>query len=218
MQSPGTHPSAHHRLRCSGRTVLLLGALLLGQPAGAVFTYLPFTSPRFIQLQVGSTGVTVNTVNFTVNGASTSPSPVQVTGVPDSTTPATSPSGGVLVRMRGQWNSGTETLRLSVNSAVGLACLPGTGCGSTVIPFTHISWISHGTDASHPGFDIQSGAFNGSATQNLASFTCCGTGTNLSSGSGTVQMSNTLVFRYSNDTLYPAGTYRGTVTFTATLL
>ena len=36
--------------------------------------------------------------------------------------------------------------------------------------------------------------------------------------SGSRQMSNTLNFTYANSTVYPAGTYRGNVRFTATML
>ncbi len=187
--------------------MLVAGLLACGQ-AGAVFTFLPYATPRFIQLQVGATGGTINNVTFNVTGANTSPSPLPVQGIPDAATPATTPTGGVRVRMRGQWNSGNQILSLTVNSAAGLACVGATGCGSTVIPFNTISWVAH-EKLNFTTFDIQNGSFNGSATQTLANFSCC--------GSGSVEMANTLVFTYNNATLYPAGQYTGRVVFTASI-
>jgi hypothetical protein len=143
-------------------------------------------------------------VHFDVVGASTSPTPLPVLGVHDG-----SPSGGVRVRMLGQWNSGTQVLKLTVNSAAGLACRGGSGCGSTVIPFSTIGWAAH-EKSSYATVDIQNGRFSGSATQTLAHFYCCGI--------GTVEMANTLVFTYDNATLYPAGRYEGRVVFTASML
>lgn len=187
--------------------VLVAGLLACGQ-AGAVFTFLPYATPRFIQLQVGAAGGTINNVTFNVTGANISPSPLPVQGIPDAATPATNPTGGVRVRMRGQWNSGNQILSLTVNSAAGLACVGATGCGSTVIPFNTISWVAH-EKLNFTTFDIQNGSFNGSATQTLANFSCC--------VSGSVEMANTLVFTYNNATLYPAGQYRGRVVFTASI-
>ena len=190
------------------RVGVLVAGLLATSQAGAVFTFLPFASPRFIQLQVGATGGTINNVTFNVTGANTSPSPLPVQGVPDAGTPATTPTGGVRVRMRGQWASGNQILTLSVNSAAGLACVGATGCGSTVIPFNTVSWVAH-EKSNFTTFDIQNGSFNGSATQTLSNFSCC--------SGGTVEMANTLVFTYNNATLYPAGQYTGRVVFTASI-
>jgi hypothetical protein len=198
------HRATHRRWRVG----VLVASLLACSQAGAVFTFLPYANPRFIQLQVGSAGAAINNVTFNVTGANTSPSPLPVQGVPDVGTPATTPTGGVRVRMRGQWASGNQTLTLSVNSAAGLACVGATGCGSTVIPFNTISWVAH-EKSNFTTFDIQSGSFNGSATQTLSAFSCCGT--------GSVEMANTLVFTYTNATLYPAGQYRGRVVFTASI-
>lgn len=186
-------------------------ALLWPTTAGAVFTFFGFGTPRSITLQVGAAGATINQVTFNVTGAAVSPSPVPVVGVPDDATPTTSPAGGVRVRMRGVWPSGTATLQLTVDSSAMLACVGGTGCGATSIPFSTISWTAFETDVTSPTADIQSGAFNGSAAQTLATFSCC-------AGTGTVEMANTLVFSYANSTLFPAGQYRGRVVFTATLI
>lgn len=197
--------------RVRGALTLLCLALACG-PASAVLVFFDLASPRFIQLQVGAPGGTVNTVGFNVTGANTSPSPQPVRGVPDALNPSTTINGGVRVRLRGQWASGNQTLRLLVNSAAGMACVAGTGCGSTVIPFSTISWVSHELESGpgYAGWDIQSGSFNGSTAQQLVGMTCCFT-------NKAVEVANTLVFTYSNATLYPAGRYRGTVTFTAVI-
>lgn len=208
------HPVPTRRWRAG----VLLASLLASHPAGAVFTFFPFDNPRRIQLQVGATGATINNVTFNVTGVNTSPSPSPVTGVPDALTPPTSPPGGVRVRLLGRWPSGTNTtgqvpVRLSVNSAAGLSCVAGTGCGSTVIPFTAISWTAH-EKASFQTSDIQDGSFSGGADQPLADFLCCA----VFGGSENFEMANTLVFSYNNTTLYPAGQYQGRVVFTASFL
>lgn len=198
---------------CRVRVALALLCLSLAcGPATAVLVFFDLASPRFIQLQVGASGGTVNTVGFNVTGAHTSPSPQPVQGEPDALTPATGVPGGVRVRLRGQWATGNQTLRLLVNSAAGMACVAGTGCGSTVIPFTTVGWVSHGLESTpgYAGWDIQSGRFDGSTAQQLVGMTCCFT-------NKAVEVANTLVFTYDNATLYPAGRYRGTVTFTAVI-
>ena len=188
----------------------MVAGLMAAGPASAVFTFIPLERPRTITLQVGSTGGTVNNVTFNVNGNNTSPSPQPVVGVPSAGTPATHPSGGVRIRKRASWPNGNAALRLTVDSAAGLSCVGGSGCGVTVIPFNTISWVAY-EKSNFTAFDIQNAAFSGSASQTLASFTCCG-------GRNGVEMANTLVFTYNNAVLYPAGQYTGRVTYTATLL
>lgn len=193
------------------RVGVLAAGLLACSQAGAVFTFFPFTNPRLIQLQVGATGATINNVTFSVTGASTSPTPLPVGGIPDASTPSTTPPGGVRIRMLGRWNSGTQRVQLTVDSAAGLACVGSTGCGSTVIPFNSIGWVAH-EKSNFTGFDIQNGTFIGSATQSLVDFVCCS-----QFSAQNFQMANTLVFTYNNTTLYPAGSYRGRVVFTASI-
>lgn len=197
----------HHAPHRRWRVGVVVASVLACSQAGAVFTFLPYANPRFIQLQVGSAGATINNVTFNVMGSNTSPNPFPVQGIPSVGTPATAPAGGVRVRMRGQWNSGNQRLTLSVDSAAGLACVGATGCGSTVIPFNTISWVAH-EKVNFTAFDIQNGSFNGSATQQLANFTVSG---------ASIEMANTLIFTYNNATLYPAGSYLGRVVFTASI-
>jgi hypothetical protein len=171
---------------------LLCAALLGAIPAAhAVFTFISFATPRTITLQVGAAGATINNVVFDVIGANVSPTPTPVTGVPDASTPATSPAGGVRIRLSAQWPSGNSNVRLTVSSPAGLACVG----------------VSYEHDVTYPTVDIQNGSFGGTANQALAAFSCC--------GGGSVQMANTLVFQYNNATLYPAGSYQGRVTYTA---
>jgi hypothetical protein len=210
LRAPKPRPGA--RLSRVRGALTLLGLALACGPASAVLTFFDLASPRFIQLQVGASGGTVNTVGFRVTGAHTSPTPQAVPGVPDALAPATTPSGGVRVRLRGQWASGNQTLRLLVDSAAGMACVAGSGCGSTVIPFTTVRWVSHERESApgYAGWDIQSGGFDGGTAQQLVGMICCFT-------NRSVEVANTLVFSYGNTTLYPAGRYRGTVTFTAVI-
>lgn len=203
-------------MRAWGRSCWMLGlGLMLVGEAQAVFTFGSLTTRRIITMQVGSSlPGTINNVTFDVNNSLVSPSPTAVTGVPGTTagTPATSPANGVLVSMTAQIPSvsaaGWTRVLLTVDSAAGLVCTGGSGCGSTIIPFSSVSWVSHNQDTTYPGLDIQNGAFNGSASQTLTSFYVTG---------ASVTMQNVLVFQYANSTLYPAGQYSGRVTFTASM-
>lgn len=190
---------------------LLLSACLVEQ-AFAVLTLTPLvTTPRQITLQVGSSQFgTVNSVTFNVNGDKVSPNNTPIVGSPSVTagTAAANPANGILIRLTseipksltGVW----QNLKLTVNSSVGLTCVSGSGCGSTVIPFNTISWVSY----NRGGYDIDDGTFDGGATQLLFWVGSLNAG---------LKLENTLVFTYANDTLYPAGQYTGRVTYTASL-
>lgn len=192
--------------------VALGAALAAGflHDAHAVFTFTAFGSPRRIIMQVGSANTTVNNVTFNVTNATLFLNPTPVTGVPGNGTPATTPANGTEIRVttRIPTNTGGRQVILSVNSSAGLTCVGGSGCGTTVIPFSTIRWTSYNKDTAFPGFDIQDGAFNGSATQQLTNFSVTG---------GSVTMSNVLIFEYDNATLYPFGQYTGRVTYTASM-
>lgn len=192
---------------------LLLVSFLLASDASAVFVWGDLTTRRIITMQVGSSLFdTINTVTFDVTGNNVRPNPLPVTGVPDnppSTAPVT-PSNGVKVSVNAQIplvsaNSYTR-VTLTVDSSTGLTCT--SGCGSTIIPFSTISWTSYNKDTTYPGLDIQDGVFTGSASQTLAAFQITG---------GSITMTNVLVFQYANATLYPAGQYSGRVTYTASM-
>ena len=190
---------------------LFLSACLFEQ-AFAVLTLTPMvTTPRRLTLQVGSSQFgTVNSVVFNVTTDKVSPNNTPIEGVPSATagTATASPANGVLIRltseipitMAGTW----QNVKLTVDSPVGLSCITGTGCGSTIIPFNAISWISHNRGS----YDIADGVFSGGSTQTLFWVGSMNAG---------LKMENTLVFTYANSTLYPAGQYTGRVTYTATL-
>ena len=189
---------------------------VLPAPAHAVLTNVEVGSaPRSITLQVGSPGGTIDNVVFDVTGANVSPTPVPVTN------PATV---GFSITANRVTSTGT-TVTLTAYSSTGLPCVAGTGCGTTVIPFNKIRWTS--LNPSNTGLDIQDGIFDGSAGQPLASYPNnvrrCTLGAFLCFIFGNPQtdfdtnLQNNLRFTYDNDMLYPAGQYRGRVTFTATM-
>ena len=189
-------PRVGFALRVMG---VLLTASLHAADAGAVFINFDLNSPLQLRLRVGSTGNTVDTVSFpAISGANISPAPSAVTyaSLVD-----------VEVSLQRPAINFPNNVVLTVNSTVGMACVAGSGCGSTIIPFTDVCWVS--TNKVAGGGDIQDGCFTGSATQPLASF-----GWVLFSSR---RMYNTLRFTYANARVYPAGQYRGTVTYTATV-
>jgi hypothetical protein len=191
-----------------------MSMLALSSPAEAVITFtstINFTT-RDVTLRVGSAG-TIDTVTFNVLNGNVAPNPTAIIGVPSG--PTTSPAGGTEVNIQADvpWLSAVN-VRLNVDSSATLACVGGSGCGSTAIPFTTISWTSANlATGANAGQDIQSGSFNGSANQTLSTIPV----STAILGSNVV-MSNVLTFSYSNTTLYPAGQYRGRVVFTASVL
>lgn len=193
-----------------------------GLPAHAVITTVTDTGSNYsLYLRVGSE-VGVDTVTFDVTGNNVGLTPTAVVGTPaidvwvTPLRPATS-------------SSTARPVTLRVSSPAFLACQSG-GCGSTQIPFGKISWAASANSGPTSG-DIQSTSspFTGGANQLIASF-------NANAGSycpvwppvlcsifgGYVYETNTLqatrmTFSYANDVIYPAGTYRGTVRFTASM-
>lgn len=188
-------PRVGFALRVMG---VLLTASLHAADAGAVFINFDLNNPLRLTLRVGST-TGVDVVNFgAISGANISPAPSAVTYAP---------LVDVEVSLQRPAITFPNDVVLTVNSSAGMACVAGSGCGSTVIPFTDVCWVS--TNKVAGGGDIQDGCFTGSATQALASF-----GWVLFSSR---RMYNTLRFTYANSRVYPAGQYRGTVTYTATV-
>lgn len=196
--------------------------LFCAHEASAVFTISAYVPVRQITLRVGSAGTTVNDVTFNVTG--TNVNPTAVTGIPGGSTPATSPIGGTEITLTaGLVNQGQQRVSLTVDSSAGMACVGGTGCGTTIIPFTAVSWVSYNHDI-YPNLDIQNGAFTGASNQELVNFSAGngnngngnGNGNERISG-GSITMSNVLVFQYDNTTIYPSGQYRGRVIYTATM-
>lgn len=169
-----------------------------------------------ITLRVGSTGTTIDEVSFDVSNASVAPTQGTITGAG---------FGPVTITMTANQRSTTvpqvTTATLTVSSATGLTCSTSSSCNSTVIPFSTISWTASNpqTTGSNAFKDIQSGSFNGSSGQQLAQFSLPSTLDIILQGrtSATTTMTNTLTFQYANTTVYPSGTYKGRVTFTASM-
>lgn len=193
---------------------LVLLACGISVPANAVITTVSDTGSTYaLSLQVGS-AAGVDTVQFNVTGNNVGLTPTPVTGSPAidiSVTP-----------MRPVSTSSTaRPVTLRVDSSTGLSCQSGS-CGATIIPFSKISWTASNNTGTG---DIQSGQFTGATNQQLASFnanaTFCSSPFIIFCFGWTYQ-SNTLnatrlTFSYANDTIYPAGTYQGTVYFTASM-
>lgn len=178
-------------------------------PAGAVFTFGPLAAYRQLTLRVGSTGSTVDTVVFDISGASVWPSPAPVQGVPNG--PSTSPAGGVEIFMDVQLATVglTSYANLYIDSSAGLRCVAGSGCGTTTIPFSNVSWMSYNRDTTYPGSDVSPDSFDDSSSQQIIG---------VSAFNQSATMSNVLTFSYANSFLYPAGRYSGRVVYTAVIL
>ncbi|QNK69937.1 hypothetical protein [Variovorax sp. PAMC26660] len=207
-----------------GAAVAGAAALVLAgaaAPARAVITIVTDTGSSYgLVLRVGSAGTTVDTVAFSVTGANAGLTPTPVTGTPSITVWVTP------VRPIAN-NTTARPVTLRVDSSSGLLC-QWVGCGSIAIPFSKVSWTATGNDNAASG-DIQSGSFDTTANQTIASYnanaTFCtgllGLPCVLGIGTWTYQSrqlsSTTLQFKYANDTVYPGGTYMGTVRFTASM-
>ncbi|MDN6884122.1 hypothetical protein QMO14_10995 [Variovorax sp. CAN2819] len=197
---------------------LAAAAVLAAMPARAVITTVTDTGSTYgLTLRVGSAGATVDTVAFSVTGANAGLTPTAVTG-----TPAISVW---VMPVRPVANTTVaRPVTLRVDSSTGLSCQSG-GCGTTVIPFSKVSWVATNNSSAASG-DIQSGRFDGTATQSIASYNanatfCTGLLCLLGIGTWTYLSNNItatqLQFSYDNNVIYPGGNYKGTVRFTASM-
>jgi hypothetical protein len=200
---------------------LAAAAMLAAMPARAVITTVTDTGSTYgLTLRVGSAGATVDTVAFSVTGANAGLTPTAVTGTPtiDVWVMPVRPVANTTV---------ARPVTLRVDSSAGLSCQSG-GCGTTIIPFSKVSWVATNNSSAASG-DIQSGRFDGTATQSIASYNanatfCVGPlGLPCVLGIGTwTYLSNNITatrlqFSYDNDAIYPGGNYKGTVRFTASM-
>lgn len=217
MNASTPRHSRRQRATVTRALAAIIAAGFMTTHADAVLVIANVNGPRSVTMRVGSANATINTVTFDVLNANVSPTPTPVTGVPGNGTPPTAPANGTEVQVIAQVpNNAVRTLRLSVNSAAGLNCIAGTGCGTTLIPFTSVSWTSYNKEVGAlAGQDIQDGVFSGGADQELARGVVDTTGP----GSGArITMTNVLIFRYANATIYPSGRYTGRVVYTVTNL
>lgn len=197
--------------------VLCAVAVLQVRPAAATVTL--FTTGLLSQavpavsltLQIGSADGQVNQVLFDATGAAATQAGADVVGIPSGGAPVTSPAGGVDLRMRavGRGMAG-QSVRVTADASGGMVCVSG-GCGATVIPFSEVRWDAvRNESGAYAGLDVASGQFTGSPAQVLLDVTIPP-----AAQADSIEVSNVLVFRWRSSQLYPAGTYRGRVTFTA---
>jgi hypothetical protein len=190
--------------------MLCLAALFGAASAHAVITVVTgYTGTRTLTMRIGTpTAGVIDTVTFNVGGTPAGNSLATAPSVNGNGVAITAAGGGVVIQTFFQTPAATspDTLNVSVTAPVALTCISG-GCGATTIPFSSISWTIAATSA----LDFRVGTFvNGGA------FAIEGPGT--LNGAGTVDITNTLNFVYANTTAFPAGTYSGTVIYTASLL
>lgn len=196
-----------------------LAGLLTATQAGAVITIVSDTGAVYgITLRVGAvTGV--DTVAFAVSGNNAGLTPAAVTGTPaiDVWVQPVRPVALLSVGL-------PRPVTLRVDSSLGMTCNAGA-CGSTVIPFTKVSWTASNNSAAGTGDILGSGTFDGTTTQAITS---PGTGFDANATTCTLIVivctsqsrnitATRMTFSYANDTVYPAGVYKGTVRFTASM-
>lgn len=93
------------------------------------------------------------------------------------------------------------------DSSVGMICVTLSSCGTTTIPFTHIRWNAQDNDTLNSVLQ-----YDGSTNQVFqiqSDSDASNSGTNN-------RHRNRYQFIYINNVVYPAGTYRGTVTASGT--
>ena len=142
--------------------------------------------PRFLYLQVGSTGTTVDTVTFDLSGVAS------IADVDTQIGNGTAVDGDITVGVRLVSNAGDVDLE-AVGSGTGLTN------GTETIPWSQITGTAATGGAS--GLDVP--------VVGAAAVTIPAT-------NGVVNRSDTWSFDYENDLLVGGGTYTGTVTYTAT--
>lgn len=227
LRTPPQPRSRRGRRGCPA-AVLLLAVLpgLVHPPAAraVIITVADTGSANAISLRVGS-AVGTDTVNFNVAGNNVGLTPTAVAGTPAIDVWVT-PVRAVVN------NTTARPVTLSVDSSAGLSCQSST-CGTTVIPFTKIRWVaSNNSNAASGDIQSTSAPFTGGTSQQIATFNananvCILLLSGLPCLFGTIGTSWTyqsrnlsatrLQFSYVNDVVYPAGNYRGTVRFTASM-
>ena len=201
---------------CMAASWLLAGWFCAPAQAVVTFSYPLFGSTRAIQLQVGS-AAGIDTVVFNVGNATTGNSLAYAAPVSGNLSSISPVSGGVAFRMVMQvpWLTvGQQSMTTTVTSPASLNCTGGN-CATYSIPFSTISWtVSPTPSGVNATSDLQGGIFpNGGGTQTVQSM---GVSSGVLTGT-TADVSATMNFSYSNTTAYPAGTYTGTVTYTASM-
>lgn len=177
-----------------------------------------YTGVRTVTMRVGTpTAGVIDVVQFNPANTPTGNSLAYAASVNGNGVPILASSGGVTIEitLRQPVSLGTRNFSTTVTSPASLTCVSG-GCGTTTIPFSTISWTST-TVVGAPNylFDIQNGTFAPGTTQTLSTYAPGTTG--ITGGSSAV-WNNTMTFSYTSSIPYPAGNYKGRVTYTATFL
>lgn len=205
-------PECSHSMRLRVALAFVLWCSV-SEPALAVITTTLFylSSTRSLSLQVGKpTGV--DNVRFDVGGvvgnSQAYAAPVSGSGLPMF---PSNQSGGILFRVFMQLPLDAVLTRQQVITTVSnpayLVCIEAN-CAGYAIPFQSIAWTV--APASTFSGDIQDGTFvSGGGTHTLINYSAA--------FGSTVEFKSTLNFSYANTTIYPAGTYTGTVTYTTSL-
>ncbi len=91
----------------------------------------------------------------------------------------------------------------SYDSSAGMTCITPASCGTTNISFTHIAWDARDNDTLNSVLQ-----YDGSANQVFQTQA----DSNPANNATDTRHRNFYRYRYINNVIYPAGTYRGTVT------
>ncbi len=170
-----------------------------GTTAATAHVDFSVTVPKFLSLQVGTSGATVDSITFTETAAQVGTN-AAVAGVGGDLT-----AGKVTVSAAGNSLAGAATLSYSTTTAAGAALAAlSDGAGHTM-PWTTISVASTGAAAiAHPAT-----LADGSAAAVTVSNTLGGTGAFSTAGTWTYSWAD-------GGTVYPAATYQGRVAYSLT--
>jgi hypothetical protein len=182
--------------------ILIVASFLLVFQSEAVVTDLGniAQSQHQIRIRIGADQSGVDTVNFgTIMGERVGNGQA-----------VNAQTAGVSLSVQAWTLGDTErVVTVTADSSAGMNCVTPASCGNITIPFDTVSWSVGGTQKSGGdgvnGAGLRSGTFSTSAVQPIARF------------SSDTRLQSTLFFRYANATVYPAGTYSGRVTFTASM-
>lgn len=160
-------------------------------------------APVQIRLRVGATAATITQTTVTVAGGNVGNSAVQLM-----TANAAARAGSACAANHVFFNAearaappGSRTATLTANSTAGMACVTAATCGADNVPFTQVDWINTAPGAYAPA-TIPVGTFSGGAAQVILVF------------ANSNQSQDCLRFRYLNQNVVRAGTYRGDVIYT----
>lgn len=176
---------------------LASAAMFLAEGPAHALTFVIGNFPTQIYLRVGRTGATDSLVTFTVTPANAGSGPINGTAPANAGARSAAqtpnfpdcPANNVRIVARARANpANSRTATLSVSSTGTLSA------GVPSIPLTKIDWLSDSPE-------IPAGVFSGIAGQALTSF------------QNSREVGACLQFRFLNDTVYPPGTYTGSVTY-----